>query len=146
MNENLQNKKVIFCDLDGTLIETISGETFPKGVWDMRIKFDVLDAIKKLNPEYIFIMSNQGGIESGFVDEYDFKNKIGYIACAIREYCDCKCYYMYCETNDKSDPYRKPNTGMLEILVKSYVEDDFDFKFCFKEYIFTDGTPFGIKE
>ena len=22
----------------------------------------------------------------------------------------------------------------------------FDFKFCFKEYIFTDGTPFGIKE
>ena len=127
MNENLQNKKVIFCDLDGTLIETISGETFPKGVWDMRIKFDVLDAIKKLNPEYIFIMSNQGGIESGFVDEYDFKNKIGYIACAIREYCDCKCYYMYCETNDKSDPYRKPNTGMLEILVESYVEDDFDF-------------------
>ena len=127
MNEKLKNKKVIFCDLDGTLIETISGETFPKGVWDMRIKFDVLDAIKKLNPEYIFIMSNQGGIESGFVDEYDFKDKIGYIACAIREYCDCKCYYMYCETNDKSDPYRKPNTGMLEILVESYVEDDFDF-------------------
>ena len=127
MNENLKNKKVIFCDLDGTLIETISGETFPKGVWDMRIKFDVLNAIKKLNPEYIFIMSNQGGIESGFVDEYDFKNKIGYIACAIREYCDCKCYYMYCETNEKSDPYRKPNTGMLEILVESYVEDDFDF-------------------
>ena len=127
MNENLKNKNIIFCDLDGTLIETISGETFPKGVWDMRIKFDVLDAIKKLNPEYIFIMSNQGGIESGFVDEYDFKNKIGYIACAIREYCDCKCYYMYCETNDKSDPYRKPNTGMLEILVESYVEDDFDF-------------------
>ena len=26
MNENLKNKKVIFCDLDGTLIETISGE------------------------------------------------------------------------------------------------------------------------
>ena len=127
MNENLKTKKIIFCDLDGTLIETISGETFPKGVWDMRIKFDVLNAIKKLNPEYIFIMSNQGGIESGFVDEYDFKNKIGYIACAIREYCDCKCYYMYCETNEKSDPYRKPNTGMLEILLESYVEDDFDF-------------------
>ena len=26
MNEILKNKKVIFCDLDGTLIETISGE------------------------------------------------------------------------------------------------------------------------
>ena len=62
MNENLKTKKIIFCDLDGTLIETISGETFPKGVWDMRITLDVLDAIKKLNPKYIFIVSNQGGI------------------------------------------------------------------------------------
>ena len=53
MNEILKNKKVIFCDLDGTLIETISGETFPKGIWDMKIRFDVLDAIKKLNPKYI---------------------------------------------------------------------------------------------
>ena len=26
MNEILKNKKVMFCDLDGTLIETISGE------------------------------------------------------------------------------------------------------------------------
>ena len=62
MNEKFKNKKVIFCDLDGTLIDTISGETFPKGIWDMRIKFDVLDAIKKLNPESIFIVANQGGI------------------------------------------------------------------------------------
>ena len=35
MNEILKNKKVIFCDLDGTLIETISRETFPKGIWVM---------------------------------------------------------------------------------------------------------------
>ena len=50
MNEILKNKKVMFCDLDGTLIETISGDTFPKGIWDMKLRFDVLDAIKKLNP------------------------------------------------------------------------------------------------
>ena len=74
MTENLKNKKVIFCDLDGTLIETISGETFPKGIWDMRIKLDVLDAIKKLNPEYVLIVSNQGGIESGFVAKHDFNS------------------------------------------------------------------------
>ena len=130
MNENLKNKKVIFCDLDGTLIETISGETFPKGIWDMRIKFNVLDAIKKLNPEYIFIVSNQGGIESGFVDGNNFRRKSEYIARAIWEYCDCKCYAMYCETNYKSDPYRKPNTKMLEDLSERYVGDDFD---CIKQ-------------
>ena len=127
MNENLKNKKVIFCDLDGTLIETISGETFPKGIWDMRIKLDVLDAIKKLNPEYVLIVSNQGGIESGFVDTHDFNSKCEYITRAIREYCGCECYAMYCDTNDKSDPYRKPNTKMLETLLEDYVGDDFDF-------------------
>ena len=122
----MKEYKVIFCDLDGTLIETISGETFPKGIWDMKIKFEVLDAIKKLNPEYILIVSNQGGIESGFVDDDNFRAKSGYVAGAIREYCDCKCYAMYCLTNDKSNPYRKPNTKMLEDLLERYVGDDFN--------------------
>ena len=58
INNIMKEYKVIFADLDGTLIETISGETFPKGIWDMKIKFDVLDAIKKLNPECIFIVTN----------------------------------------------------------------------------------------
>ena len=31
-------------------------------------------------------------------------------------------------------------------MVHIEVNNGFDFKFCFKEYIFTDGTPFGIKE
>ena len=118
---------VIFSDLDGTLINTISGETFPKGIWDMQIRFDILDTIKKLNPQYIFIVSNQGGIESGFVDAQNFHTKSKYIVRAIREYCSCKCYDMYCETNDKSDPYRKPNTKMLEILLKKYIGNDFDY-------------------
>ena len=125
MNENLKNKKVIFCDLDGTLIETISGETFPKGIWDMKFRFDVLDAIKKLNPEYVLIVSNQGGIESGFIDGNNFRRKSEYITRAIKEYCGCECRAMYCETNDKLDTYRKPNTGMLYSLLENV--DDLDY-------------------
>ena len=132
MNEKLKNKKVIFCDLDGTLIETISGETFPKGIWDMKLRFDVFDAIKKLNPEYILIASNQDGIESGFVDAHKFNAKIFYIVRAIGEYCGCECYAMYCNTNNKTDPYHKPNTKMLETLLEDYVGYDFD---CFKHKI-----------
>lgn len=127
MNEILKNKKVIFCDLDGTLIETISGDTFPKGIWDMKLRFDVLDAIKKLNPEYVLIVSNQGGIESGFVDAKKFETKLFYIIEEISDYCDCECYAMYCDTNNKLDPYRKPNTKMLETLLDDFVGDDFDF-------------------
>ena len=118
---------ILFCDLDGTLIETISGEVFPKGVWDMKFRFDVLDAIKLLHPQYVFIVSNQGGIESGFVDDDNFRAKFGYVIGAISEYCNCKCYGMCCVFNDKSNQYRKPNTGMLEESLKNYVEDYFDF-------------------
>lgn len=120
----MKNYKVLFADLDGTLIDTISGETFPKGIWDMRIKFDVLDAIKKLNPQYVLIVSNQGGIESGFVNLWNFRVKSEYIERAIYEYCGCECYALYCSSNDKSNSYRKPNVGMLENLLERYVVDD----------------------
>lgn len=127
MNQEVKNKKILFADLDGTLIKTKSGETFPKGIWDMEFRFDVLDAIKKLNPEYILIASNQGGIERGFVNALNFRAKSEYITRSIREYCGIVCYAMYCETNDKSDTYRKPNTGMLHSLLEKYVGDDFDY-------------------
>ena len=60
-----RNKDILFCDLDGTLINTISGKTFPIGIWDMKLRFDVLDVIRALCPKYVFIVSNQGGIEKG---------------------------------------------------------------------------------
>ena len=123
----MKKYEVIFPDLDGRLISTISGETFPKGIWDMKIRFDVLDKIKEIKPTYLLIVSNQGGIESGFVDKHDFWSKSEYIIRAIREYCDCECYCRYCITNDKTDLYRKPNVGMLENLLESYVGDDFDY-------------------
>ena len=125
-NVDLKNKKVLFCDLDGTLIETISGETFPKGIWDMKIRFDVLDSIKKLNPEYILIVSNQGGIERGFVDGSHFDLKLNYICKSIEEYCNCSCYGTYCTSNDISYYFRKPNVGMLYYLTEINVGDDFD--------------------
>lgn len=124
----MKKYNVIFSDLDGTLINTYSGETFPKGIWDMKIRFDVLDKIKEIKPEYLLIVSNQGGIESGFVDAHNFRIKLEYIKIAIREYCNCKCLTMYCPFNDKLNPYHKPNTKMLENLIEYYVKfDGFDY-------------------
>ena len=92
----------------------------------MRIRFEVLDKIKEIKPKYLLIVSNQGGIESGFVGEYDFRSKSEYITRSIREYCGCECHAIYCVTNDKTDLYRKPNTGMLEDLLENYVGYDFE--------------------
>lgn len=116
----MKKYKVLFCDLDGTLIETISGKTFPEGIWDMKFKFDVLDAIKKLNPKYIAIITNQGGIEKGFVNKIGFISKITFITDAITEYCKCDCHFNYCISNNKDNFRRKPNTRMLEEFYHDY--------------------------
>ena len=141
MNDKFKNKNILFCALDGTLIETISGERFPKGIWDMKLKLDVLDAIKKLKPEFVLIASNQSGIASGLLDGQKFTTKLLYIISVIGEYCGCECYAIYCDTDNKSDPYYKPNTKMLEALLEDHVGYDFD---CFKHEMLMIGDESGI--
>lgn len=120
---NFENKKVLFIDLDSTLIKTISGKTFPEDITDFRIQLPVLDKIieKLPNLHKLFIVTNQGGLKSDLA-EYDFRAKLY----AIEDIC---CEYLnnrfansvgsdskYCSFMDKADPYRKPNTAMLESL------------------------------
>lgn len=111
---NMKNYKVLFCDLDGTLIETLTGKEFPKGVWDMKLKLDVLDAIKKLKPEIVCIVTNQGGIEKGFVDGRHWIDKMRYVVSCVKEYADVETTCHYCTCNDKNCQRRKPNAGMLQ--------------------------------
>ena len=113
----MKEYKVIFADLDGTLIDTISGETFPKGIWDMKIKFDVLDKIKEIKPKCLLIVTNQGGIEKGLVNRRNFEFKMEYLCRSIKEYTGIPVEYSYCENNDPNHKYRKPNIGMLDSLM-----------------------------
>ena len=118
----MKQYEVIFADLDGTLINTISGETFPKGIWDMKLNFDALDAIKKVNPKCLLIITNQGGIEKGFVNERNFQFKMAYICRSIKEYTGVEVEYSYCTSNDKDDLYRKPNIGMIDSLTREMIK------------------------
>ena len=130
----MKKYKVIFADLDGTLIDTISGETFPKGIWDMKIKFDVLDKIKELEPKFLFIVSNQGGIEKGFVNEYHFYSKLHFITHSIEEYCGIAVDCYYCSSNDKDDKNRKPDCGMLEQAISDYNLISYNHNYCITIY------------
>lgn len=116
--------KLLITDLDGTLIETVSGKKFPQGIWDMRLKLDVLNAIKKMNPERIFIVSNQGGIELGFVNEDLFETKLRYVSHAIFDYTKIPVHGEYCASNNKDNECRKPNPGMIHKLMMYYEIDD----------------------
>lgn len=121
----LKDKKVLFIDLDDTLIKTVSGKTFPEDISDFRIQLPVLNKIieKFPNLEYFLIVTNQGGVGTYFTQD-DIETKISFVC----QFCQCyladhvednkyqylKANWTYCDSIDKSHPDRKPNTGMLE--------------------------------
>jgi DNA 3'-phosphatase len=124
---DFENKKVLFIDLDSTLIKTVSGKTFPEDITDFRIQLPVLDKIieKLPNLKRFFIVTNQGGLKSDDA-KWNFKAKLY----AIEDICESYLgnnlnnFYgsdsMYCSSMDKTDPYRKPNTAMLESLFEEW--------------------------
>ena len=107
-----KDTRILFSDLDDTLIKTVSGRTFPENVFDFQMKREVIDRIRKERFDVIVIVTNQGGIPE-YVQEGDFKAKLGCIAKFIHDYTDALVYTFYCPSTDKSHPDRKPNTGML---------------------------------
>lgn len=117
---------MLFCDLDGTLIVTKSGKTFPEDEEDWKFKTGIKYAIQKYDPDYIFIISNQGGIEKGFVDEQKFMAKFRKIMEEMRTWGDFIVDGTYCASNDKGNDYRKPNTGMVDHFRYDFI-DGYDF-------------------
>lgn len=127
--EKLSKKTVLFIDLDGTLIKTVSGKTFPEDCTDFRIRKEVLDKIAKVftKLELVGIVTNQGGIPE-YVSKNDFWAKFQSImqflrAYLIDKYQDGKLFRpevdgWYCISTDMEDPLRKPNVGMLEKILE----------------------------
>lgn len=124
---NYKNKRVLFIDLDSTLIKTISGKTFPEDITDFRVQLPVLDKIieKMPNLSMLFIVSNQGGLKD-IKDKYLFTSKINAIEGICRSYLSIGLdKFSFIDSLhrcsiDKNDTYRKPNTGMLEQLYYQY--------------------------
>lgn len=130
----MKKYKVLFTDMDDTLIRTYSGKTFAQGIWDMMFNFDVFNKIKEMEPEYVFIVTNQGGIGK-FVNENDFVRKLNYLESSLKTYIKHPnlkdVQSIYCPSNDKEDPFRKPNPGMINYFIKEakllengYTRDD----------------------
>ena len=130
---NLNEKKILFADLDGTLIQTASGKTFAEDCTDFRIRKDVLDKIRWIpGLEYVFVVTNQGGIPQ-YISEKDFETKFNSILYFLNHYLTYDITkngvhslpkYVagtYCASLDKNDLMRKPHTGMLQKLLQEDV-------------------------
>lgn len=116
------NRKVLLCDLDGTLIVTKSGKTFPIDEDDWQFKDGIKEAIQNYKPRYIFIVTNQGGIEKGYVDETKFGLKLKTIMENIRTWGDFVVEGTYCSSNDKRSWFRKPNVGMVDYFRNDWTQ------------------------
>lgn len=122
---NLKEKKILFADLDGTLIQTASGKTFAEDCTDFRVRKDVLDKIKCMEGlRFLVIVTNQGGIPQ-YISQKDFEAKLWGISQFIQAYLrktsafvqdesDVEVHCEYCSSIDKEHPCRKPNPGMLQ--------------------------------
>jgi DNA 3'-phosphatase len=118
-------------DLDGTIIRPRDGDVFPTFMGDFEFIPNVLSAIKNFvyahKTEYVFIASNQDGIDNGIITEANFSLKLSFICASLEEYVrigegGSKTHVKgaYCPSNDAADLNRKPNTGMLSCLIQHY--------------------------
>lgn len=70
---------IAFVDLDGTIIETKSGKTFPTDKHDWKLKPKVVSKIKSLIDKHdykIVLVTNQAGISRGHVKSDEFLEKL----------------------------------------------------------------------
>lgn len=110
-----QTTNALFLDLDHTLITTKSGRTFPLHSEDWKFIPDTLQTLKYhyLEGFKIIIVTNQGGIEEGFLTEKSFILKIESICKSLERIMKLKknsTSYYYCKKMVSYE--RKPNPGM----------------------------------
>jgi DNA 3'-phosphatase len=108
--------KALFLDVDGTIIQTKSGNKFAKNKDDWKFNKNILEKIKyyfhDLGFDKIIMISNQAGIARGFPKLGDVEYKFINIRDEINEKCnlDGNILFYFCPKKDSFD--RKPNCGM----------------------------------
>lgn len=123
----MKYKKALFIDLDGTIIETKSKEEFPKDENDWVFKNGTLSKIKKYSDDgyIVCIVTNQGGIQMGYITEEAFQRKLNIISVEIEDYIHAGINSVFCPDMDSYD--RKPSPGMA---YRFAVELKLDLKEC----------------
>jgi DNA 3'-phosphatase len=121
--------RILFADLDGTLIQTKTGAKFAKGPWDWMLTPGIIEAIDRYQPTHLHIVSNQGGIARNLVKEDQWIAKVGRVLEKIHTgliHCAPACSYDYCKTDDKSCPDRKPNPGMINKFLTGIPKEEIE--------------------
>jgi DNA 3'-phosphatase len=114
IDNETRNKGIITFDLDGTIITTKSGKTFPKDNKDWKLFDSIIPSI--LQSAYqegycLAIISNQKGNEQ-VKERKELEEKLDSILSILNVPIDIICSHL-------DDIYRKPRTGMWEFLYET---------------------------
>ena len=126
----MKRYKVLFCDLDGTLI-TKNKNDQSAAPWNMQINIKLLEKIRQMRPDYIFIVTNQGSVGKT-ITEKEFEAKLDFLGICITYYMRQESLFpvvesIYCTSDDAGDFYRKPNPGMMQALVDGFgLKDEYE--------------------
>ncbi len=111
------NYRLIIFDVDGTLVTTKSGETFRKTADDWQWLPGRLEICQKYVGASIALVTNQGGVAFGYLNEGAMDWELNKTANAIAPYVPCFRCYTHPEASlaqyRKEDTRRKPGPGMI---------------------------------
>ena len=105
-------------DMDGTIIETKSGETFPTNPDDWKFKPHILNAIRYFMDKdwMLVIITNQAGANLGFIRPKEIHDKVNEIIDNIRLYVGHG-KYMYRILFSEN---RKPNPIEGQLIIEKF--------------------------
>jgi bifunctional polynucleotide phosphatase/kinase len=139
------NKKILSFDLDSTLIETKSGDKFPRDANDWKFMYpNIKSELQRLQKEYnLVIFTNQKGLSDKF-KILQFNTKLNAIYAELS-------FEITTFIATEDDLYRKPHTGMYKLFLElsKFKDDDInDLIYCGdaagRKY--ADGKDFSISD
>ena len=119
-----RTKKIIFCDVLDCLVETYQSNgrpgLLPRGIYDIKFRFDVWDKIACFNPEKIFAMVPRALINSN--NRHSWVVFLEYVVCSLSEY--LRSPYQVCQIllqTELGQPKEDFMMGVLKDLPKEQV-------------------------
>jgi bifunctional polynucleotide phosphatase/kinase len=111
--------------MDGTIIRTKSGKKHAKDIHDWVFYPNIIKSLKNFtathDTDYLFIVSNQGGISEKIVKYQDMVDKFDAITSLLSKHLPSVFVsYMFATSNSTNNSMRKPNTGMFRELIQAY--------------------------
>lgn len=120
-------KKAVFLDRDGVINEVLTGRVkFVNKPEDFYLLPGVPEAIRNLNGhfDYIFVVTNQGGVGLGFLKESELRKIHGHMMKELKKRGAIIHDVAYCPHRPKAGcACRKPGSKMIEDLAKKYNVD-----------------------